>query len=221
MFKWLRDTEDGLAKVQELFTRMLVDGRHVFDVAMSARVGGADPAALSDDLLETESRTDELEREIRRRVLVHASVRGAVDMGECLMYMSISKDAERIADLSKNLFGIAETVGSPPKGPLRSDLIRLKDTVSPMITEAATIFAEGDGTAAEAFIERARELQEHCRTQIDELLRDDADAPQPAASALTYRHISRICSNLLNIVSAVVVPLDQLDYPGGEESEDE
>lgn len=213
MFKWLRSGGDGLEDVEETFTQMLADDRHVFDLAMSARVGGADPATLAETLHRTEERTDEAERQIRRLVLVHASVHGSSDIPACLMYMSIAKDAERIADLSKNIFGIADTVGAAPVGLVRDDLGRLWDAVSPMITEAARILVDGDRAAAEAFIDSARIQQEHCHDQIDRLLRTRDDVSQPAATVLTYRHLGRIAANLLNIVSAVVMPLDRLDYP--------
>lgn len=216
MFKWLRGEGDGLADVQERFTGMLNDGRHVFDLAMSARLGGADPASVHDALLETEERTDEAEREIRRRVIVHASVHGTTDLSACLMYMSIAKDAERVADLSKNLFELAREVGPPPPGTLLDDLISLRDQVSPMIVETARIFADDDKDAAHEFITRARTIQRHCMDTITRLVREELDVPQPAATAITYRHLARICANLLNITSAVVMPLDQLDYPQRE-----
>lgn len=214
MFKWLQG--DGLTEVQDVFLALLGDDRHVFDLAMAARVGGADPTVLADDLYATEERTDEAERRIRRLLLVHASVRGSADLPACLMYMSIAKDAERVGDLSKGLFGIAESAGVVPPGETRDDLIALRDAISPMITEAGRIFADDDREAALAFIERARELQARCRSRIDELLTDAVDVPQPAASVLTFRHLARIVANLLNVVSAVVVPLDQLDYPSEE-----
>jgi phosphate uptake regulator len=213
MFKWLRGTDDGLADVEDRFVGMLSDGRHVFDLAMSARLGGADPDSVADSLYKTEERTDEAEREIRRRVIVHASVYGTADLAACLMYMSIAKDAERIADLSKNVFELSQAVGPPPPGELRDDLIATRDTVSPMIVEAARIFSDDDQEAAHEFIERARDVQRHCMRWISRLVREEVDVPQPAASALTFRHMARICANLLNITSAVVMPLDQLDYP--------
>ncbi len=209
MFKWLRSGGDGGGRVEMLGP----------DRAMSARVGGADPATLAETLNRTEERTDEAERRIRRLVLVHASVHGAADIPACLMYMSIAKDAERIADLSKNVFGIAATVGAPPPGELRDDLARLWDTISPMITEAAQIFVEEDRAVAGRFIDKARELQEHCHGQIDQLLRSQAEVPQAAATVLTYRHLGRVMANLLNIVSAVVMPLDRLDYPDDDSSD--
>lgn len=218
MFKWLQG--DGLDEVQEVFLGLLGDDRHVFDLAMAARVGGVDPATIAEDLYASEERTDEAERKIRRLVLVHASVRGSADLPACLMYMSIAKDAERIGDLSKGLFGIAETVGSPPPGELRDELIALRDAISPMIPEAGRIFSDDDREAALEFIERSRELQRRCRSRIEELLQERADLPQPAASVLSFRHLARIVANLLNIVSAVVVPLDQLDYPSEEIDEE-
>ena len=213
MFKWLSGGRaSGLTEVADQFTGMLADGRHVFDLAMSARVAGADPAAIAGDLARTEERTDEAERTIRRRVVVHASTTGE-DLPACLMYMSIAKDAERIADLSKGLFDIARVVGPPPEGELRDDLVSLRDAISMMIAESAQVFADDDVDSAHPFIVRARELQDWCSVQIHALVQEDTTLPQPAASALTYRHLSRILANLLNIVSAVVMPLDQLDYP--------
>jgi uncharacterized protein with PhoU and TrkA domain len=189
MFKWLRGTDDGLADVEERFTGMLSDGRHVFDLAMSARLGGADPDSIADTLLKTEERTDEAEREIRRRVIVHASVHGTADLAACLMYMSIAKDAERIADLSKNVFELSQAVGPPPPGELRDDLIATRDEVSPMIVEAARIFADDDQEAAHDFIERARAVQRHCMRWIVRLVRE---AIGPVASFRTALAVPRL-----------------------------
>jgi phosphate uptake regulator len=213
MFSWLRGSRDSITEIVELFTSMLADGRHVFDLAMRARLGDADSGDVADELISTEERTDEAERDIRRRVVVHASLHGTEELAVSLMYMSIAKDAERVADLAKGVFGIAETAGPPPPGAVRDDFARLAEELSPMITEAGRILSEEDQAAAEAFIEQARRLQEHCRHRIGELLREEADVPQAAATVLTYRHCGRIAANLLNITSAVIMPLDQLDYP--------
>lgn len=213
MFRWFRESGGELGDVATAFTGMLHDGRRVFDLAMVARLGERSAAEVADELRQTEERTDEAERHIRRLLLVHASMHGGVDIPACLLYMSVAKDAERVADLSKNLFGIAQTVAGPPDGPLVEDFRRLRDELSPMVTDAARIFSDEDTAAAEAFIQRGRELQRHCGREIDELLLERRDVPQPAASVLTYRHLARVAANLLNIVSAVVMPLDQLDYP--------
>ena len=215
MFRWLRGT-GGLQDVQAAFVSMLEDGRRAFDLACRARLDGEDPADTVEELLATEARTDEAEQRIRRQLLVHASVGSSADLPACLMYMSVAKDAERIADLSKNIFSIAEAAGAVPHGEVRRDMEALREAVSPMISEAASIFTADDRASAEAFIQRARNLQELCRSRITELLRGGGDPLQPAASVLTYRQLSRILANLLNVVSAVVMPLDRMDYPEPE-----
>lgn len=221
MFRLFSRADGSLDAVQQRFLEMLTDGRRVFDLAMSARVGGADPATLAHDLERTEEGTDEAEREIRRLLLVHASVAGAADLPACLMYMSIAKDAERISDLSKAIFGLAELIGPPGPGPILDDLVALRERVSAMIGETVRIFRDEDTQAAAAFIGAARDLQRHCRDQIHSLVREDQPVAQPAATVLTYRHTSRVVSNLLNVVSSVVMSLDRLDYPGDEEDFDE
>lgn len=213
MFRWLRaGPSSGLVEVVDRFTAMLADGRIVFDLAMRARLDGVPPAEVADELERAEEQTDEAERAIRRRVVVHASTTGE-DLPACLMYMSIAKDGERVGDLGKSIFDVSRAVGPPPPGETWDDLDGLRTAVSAMIAEAGAVFAADDTDAAHRFIARARELQQRCTQQIAIALTDDGAMPQPAASALTYRHLSRILANLLNIVSAVIMPLDQLDYP--------
>lgn len=211
MFKWFRGSA-GLEEVEQVFVGMLADDAKLFGLASRARLGEEDVAALQAELLPLEERTDEAERRIRRLVLVHASVHGGADIAACLMYMSIIKDAERVGDLSRNLFGIARDAGPLP-AELRGAIAEFFSLVGPMIQQAADIFVADDREAAERFIEDARALQARLRTEIDALVQETSAVPQPAATVLTYRHLGRIVANLVNVVSSVTMPLDQLDYP--------
>lgn len=211
MFKWFRGSA-GLDEVEQVFVRMLADDAKLFELASRARLGDEDVDALQRELLPLEEQTDEAERRIRRLILVHASVHGGGDIAACLMYMSIVKDAERVGDLARNLFGIARDA-APLPDVLRAEITELYGQVDPMIREAAEIFVADDIAAAYDFIERARALQARIRTAIDDLVMETSPAPQPAATVLTYRHLGRIVANLVNIVSSVTMPLDQLDYP--------
>lgn len=211
MFKWFRGSA-GLDEVEQVFVRMLADDAKLFELASRVRLGDEDVDALQRELLPLEEQTDEAERRIRRLILVHASVHGGGDIAACLMYMSIVKDAERVGDLARNLFGIARDA-APLPDVLRAEITELYGQVDPMIREAAEIFVADDIAAAYDFIERARALQARIRTAIDDLVMETSSAPQPAATVLTYRHLGRIVANLVNIVSSVTMPLDQLDYP--------
>ena len=212
MFKFGR--EDGLDVVVQRFATMLEDARFVFDGAVDARLRAADPEVTGPDVLAAEDRTDEAERDIRRRVLVHASVRGrSADLPSCFRFMSVAKDAERIGDLSRQIFGIAKTVGPAPSGEVRDDLLDLAGRISPLIWDVAEAFRDDDVERAGELDEAIRGIQDRCRARIDALLREELVVPQLAATTLTYRQFARVSANLRNILSAVTQSLDLLDYP--------
>jgi hypothetical protein len=43
-------------------------------------------------------------------------------------------------------------------------------------------------------------------------VREEPEGEQAVAQALTYRYLKRIVAHLLNVLSAVVMPVDRLDY---------
>jgi phosphate uptake regulator len=102
-----RDASDRLDRIEATLQRMLADDRHAFDLAMSALVGGAAARSVGAELRATDHRVNEAEREIRRELVVHASVHGGIDTPAVLVYMSIVKDVERVGDYAKNLFDLA------------------------------------------------------------------------------------------------------------------
>ena len=115
MFKWLTGTtsgSDGILKMSCDLERMITEGRHAFDTACSALSGGADPAGVRQDLLDTDKRIDKFEQSIRRQIVVHASVHGARQIPEMMVLMSVAKDAERIGDYAKNIFDVPAPGGS-------------------------------------------------------------------------------------------------------------
>ena len=75
VMRFLRGGRDRLDNVPREIVDMLADGRHSFDVATSYLLSGGDREAIGADLRETDRRVNEGERQIRRDLLVHASVR--------------------------------------------------------------------------------------------------------------------------------------------------
>lgn len=87
-----------------------------------------------------------------------------------------------------------------------------------MITEAARIFMDDDRSAAARSSTRPAASRNPATGRSTRSSATRRRSRRRRATVLTYRHVSRIVANLLNIVSAVVMPLDRLDYPGEEES---
>jgi phosphate uptake regulator len=217
LFHNLRDPESGQHMLRR-FREMLSDGRHAFDLAITAIVSGGDPAAVSEEVFETDQRINRNEQALRRELIVHASVRGTTAFPTSLLLMSLVKDAERIGDYAKNILDLArhKSVLSPEE----QDLITpLAAKASDMLGRAARLFDSQDEAAAAAFLEEEHGLRHQCEAAIDKWI-DDADKNHSAACLVT-RFIKRVAGHAGNVVSSVVMPLDMLDFhPGGGGDED-
>ncbi len=207
-----RGDAERLEQIEATVQRMFVDDRHAFDLAMSALVGGAAPGTVGDDLRTTDGRVNEGEREVRRGLVVHASVRGDFDLPEILIYMSIVKDIERIGDYAKNLYDIAADGVVLDQGELMSEVLGLRTQISGMISEVAEVFQQRDGDRARALFRTGDALQDDFDHRVSELVTGRIGGPYTVAYALTYRYFKRIVAHLMNVLSAVVMPLDRLDY---------
>jgi phosphate uptake regulator len=202
-------------------SEMLGHARHVFDAAMSALLAGADPDALADDIFGTDRVINELEREVRRELVVHTSVRGTADITSVLVVLMVSRKVERIGDNAKNIYDLA-TYGVNLAGAEDfDDLKAARDEVSQMMLDAATIFRDDDTEDAEPFLARSRELQRIYDDKVVDLVKADSSAHYAVPRALLYRYLKRIVANLEGVVAGVVQPLDLIDYSpdGTEESE--
>lgn len=202
----------GLERIEQQIIRMLVDTRHEFDEAMSSLVGGADPTALGPDIRVTDGRINASEREIRRELVVHASVQGAEDVSTILAYMIVIKKIERIGDNAKNIFLLAAEGVRLEGAPDIDTHIRFRDRLSEMIAATSDIFAARDQERATEFIADGADLLKEFDQLLIDLIHSDAPASEAVPRALLYRYMKRIAANLFGVVSSVIMPVDQIDY---------
>lgn len=215
MFRWLLGDDpesSGLARMNSEFSEMLQHGRHVFDAAANAFLGGTDPEVVRDDLFATDRKINRLEQRIRREVLVHGTVHGVTGLPACLVLMSIVKDAERIGDYSKNLFEVAIVGPKSKDDDYYADLVENKNRISRMLQECRDLHSSQNVEAARAFLKRCESLSRHCDAQVDLLLGPAPGTDQAAATVLAYRYLKRVVAHMHNIVTSIVMPVDQLDY---------
>jgi len=214
MFDWLKPRgpeTPGILNIMRYFGQMLEDGRHIFDAAANSLLGGTDPETIQEDLWATDKRINANERRIRRKVVIHAAVYGAREFPICLVLMSLVKDAERLGDYAKNLFDLARVRRDLPEDS-RKELIELKDTISRMLVRARNIYEAQDTEGAKAFLAEGDSLAAHCDARVDALLLRNEGGGEITAAALAYRYYKRVVAHLVNIITSIVVPIDQLDY---------
>jgi phosphate transport system protein len=214
MLNWFSREDEGVGmeRLRAEFGQMLDAGRHVFDIAANAFLGGTDPEVIRKDLFSTDKRINKSERRIRRELVVHATIHGVTHFPGCLVLMSLVKDAERVGDYSKNLFELALQAPAPPSGEHLERLIKIKDELSRVLASCREIFDSQDEEAAKLLIRRLTRLEEKCDKAIDRLIGDETPDQMSVTYALAYRYLKRVASHVRNVTSSIVQPLHKLDF---------
>lgn len=207
-----RGPADRLDDAERTIRAMLDDGRHAFDVATSTLLAGGSVDVAGPDLIATDRRINDAERSVRRELVVHGSVSGRADIPVMLVYMSIVKDIERIGDYAKNIYDLAAAGVDLSSAPDHGELTAIRDRVSLLIAEVAKVLAERDEERAWELSREGDAMLDDFDERVDRLIVAEDPARQAVPRALLFRHSKRIVAHLMNVLSAVIMPLDQLDY---------
>lgn len=212
MFRELSPPAAGLTDALKGFSEMLSAGHRVVDLATQALLGTLDSATCRDEILQTEDRIDSLERSIRRRVTIHAMAYSGTEVAVGLGLMSLVKDAERIGDYGTALFNLSQWLGTRLAGERCDDIKRLSQRTLELLELGRQAFDARDQHAAEDVIRRCTDVRDHCEAVVRQLVQGVPSDPQAVAYALAYQRLRRIASHLRNIQTALVQPLEKLDF---------
>ncbi len=205
--------ESQIERIEQQIQEMLAACGRTIDIATDALFGRVAPSEVGETLRKSDRAVNRLEREIRRELVVHAGVRGAsADIPAILVYMSIVKDIERLGDYAKNLWDVANA-GADITGLSEFDRIQ-RDVawVRELVDRTAKIFAERDAAAAQEALNEADAKLDEFDAMVIEQLTSDRPSREGVPIALVARYLKRISAHLMNVMTAVVMPLDRLDY---------
>ena len=211
VMSFFRSDEGGISQIESQVQRMIADARHTFDLAMNAVTGGA-VETVADEVRRTDRQINVTEIEIRRELLVHISVHGTADAGEMLVFMNMIKDLERIGDYNKNIFDLALEGVSFSGDEDMEQILGFRDELSSRIARMGEILDTRDEDRARAYIERGDHLRREFDGLVNELVHATAPALVAVPRALLYRFLKRVAAHCANVVTAVVMPVDRLDY---------
>ncbi len=211
VMSFFRSDEGGISQIESQVQRMIADARHTFDLAMNAVTGGA-VETVADEVRRTDRQINVTEIEIRRELLVHISVHGTADAGEMLVFMNMIKDLERIGDYNKNIFDLALEGVSFSGDEDLEQILGFRDELSSRIVLMGEILDTRDEDRARAYIERGDHLRREFDGLVNELVHATAPALVAVPRALLYRFLKRVAAHCANVVTAVVMPVDRLDY---------
>ena len=211
VMSFFRSDEGGISQIESQVQRMIADARHTFDLAMNAVTGGA-VETVADEVRRTDRQINVTEIEIRRELLVHISVHGTADAGEMLVFMNMIKDLERIGDYNKNIFDLALEGVSFSGAEDLEQILGFRDELSSRIALMGEILDTRDEDRARAYIERGDQLRREFDGLVNELVHATAPALIAVPRALLYRFLKRVAAHCANVATAVVMPVDRLDY---------
>ena len=214
VFELFRGKGDSqVESIEEQIGEMLSTTHETFTMAMDALFRRVDPEEIQKPLRKADKSVNKVERSIRRSLVVHTGVRGAdADAPLLFTYMSISKDIERIGDIAKDMWDLADAGIDLRASPTAADIDGHAGHIAELIIETARIFADRDEAAAVTLLNDCDELKDQYeQLMLDQLSSTDA-VGSAVSRALLYRYVNRIVAHLMNVMTAVVMPLDRLDY---------
>lgn len=213
VLKFLRGQDsERLDRIEAKVQTMLRHDRHQFDLAMSALMGEVVAAEVNDELRSTDQKVNRLEREIRQELAVHSSVMGTIHTPAVLVYMSVVKDVERVGDYTKNLLDLGLDGASFADVPDTAQWERLRADISRYITDAGEAFRERDGEKARHLLTAGGHLLDLFDDAVTELVRAEDPGAQAVARALAHRYLKRVVAHLMNLLTAIVMPLHSIDF---------
>jgi phosphate uptake regulator len=169
--------------------------------------------ATHDAVYETDKRINHLQRKVRKQLVAHLAMAPGSDVPISLVLMSITKDAERVGDICKNLLEVAEAAATPPgKGSYGDRVKKLLAEGEALFEPTVTGTVNSDKDTACRAVEGARNLARECDAMIDDLMKDTLPTRDAVLLTLLARYLKRISLHLSNIASSVVMPLHRLDY---------
>lgn len=202
----------AVESVEEKLAGMLRDGRDVYDAATDALFGGGKSKETKREVRSTDREINVAQQEVRRELMLHASVRESVDLPLVLAYMSIVKDAERIGDYAKNLYDLVRYGADFSEAPDRESLELYRQAVGGLIDEAAAVFEARDSERAQQLIDKADDFLDEHDAGVKDAFRSEAPAGEAVARALYFRYLKRITAHIMNLLTSLVMPIDRLDY---------
>ena len=207
----------GLDDIHQRLCSMLDINRHTLTLGVGGLLGTTDPTTLSDRARRNDDRVDDLARQVRRKLVVHASVRGThTDLPATLAAMSVVKDIQRVGDRATGLARLARIHGHfTPHEPQHAQLTAYRRRLDAHVTAARDALRTHNPSLANGLTAETVALTDELNLAIDLLVITGNDATDQTVTVLAYHHLSRIAAHLTNIATAVALPFDQLDaYEG-------
>ena len=205
--------KDFLAQVLGDFKAMLDDAEIMFKSAVENLFAHTPDADIGEKIYEIDKKINQLQKDVRQRIITHLSLQPSVDVTACLLLMSVVKDAERLGDYSKNLYQVRKlTKGPLGRATFSGFFDELDGQILSLFAQTKEAFIESNELKAQSSWDYEHKIAKRCDDIILELAESSLSVSQAVAYTLIARHFKRIVAHLVNIATSVILPLSHIDY---------
>lgn len=214
--------------IQELFSRknllqealeeawkMLRIDKEMFDASVKS-LRESDSPEVEIDIYKTDREINELERDVRKKVLTHLAVSGKADLSIGLTLVSIISDIERIGDYTKNIYELATIHPQKLKaGKWEDEVKKIEQSISEKLGTLIEAHQESNKTKGNEIIEDLSKMKDKCDEYIMFLIKGEGEtfsAREAVPLALHMRYLKRVAGHIQNVATSIVNPFHQIKY---------
>ncbi len=173
------------------------------------------------DIYDIDAEVNRYQREVRRYVFKHLSMRGVERLASGLVLVSIIINIERIGDYTKNMIELAMNHPRRLHGEkFEMDMKRVETAVENNFIRTKSCFESADEKSALQLLKEYEWVSRVCDDCLFRLIREDnknIGSGDAVSLALYFRWLKRINSHLRNISSSVVNPFDRIGFKPGHD----
>jgi phosphate uptake regulator len=176
----------------------------------------SDSGEMGMDVYEKDRIVNKYEREVRSKVLKHLAITGGTNIIPGLILTSIVIDIERIGDYTKNIKDLA--VAHPKLlecGVYEEDIQKIEQGVAQLFKRASPALKTSDKAAASDLMAKNWWMLKRSDEILDDLIKEkDPSLSSGAAvsTAMYARFLKRIAAHLINMLSSVVNPFENIGF---------
>ena len=205
--------KDFLNQMLTDFQKMLDNAEKMYYKVTKKLLNNEGEKDLRNNIYEIDNQINELQKNIRKRIIEHLSLQPNVDMATSLLLMSVIKDAERLGDHSKNLLEVNDYLEKPIDRKKYLQLFgNIDQEIANLFKDTKSAFIDSDEVKAANSWEYERTIAKKCDKILEKLAKSNLSVNEVVCFVLIARHFKRITAHLTNIATSVILPLSDLDY---------
>lgn len=206
-----------IKRALELFIDMISGDENLYNEAWRVISTDENIERIPQSFYDKDIEVNNQEKEIRRLLFEHLTIRPRHDISGCLVLMSLVKDAERIGDYSKNIF----EAGILYRGTIKDikffpRLVPTQKQISDSFPVLREAFKKSDVKLATKILNNYASIKRGCDRILNELFEEEVSTNEAVVTAMLSRYFKRINSHISNIASGLVYPLNEIDFVSGD-----